>query len=153
MHRGKEAASQSTLLLELQKVRIFLVETLQQEITQALGEMRSSQPNSIGSELELTQPVSILVNFWCPELDQMPSQQPVLQPWAPLHVFDVSWVITCFDSIDPKAQRVGSVALTSGLGMHPSVSQHAQIHVGIIPWDEFPMSLKSLCLPACFSSS
>ena len=80
LHRGKEPASQSTLLLELQKVRIFPVETLQQEITQAIGQMRSSQPNSIRSKLELTQPVPILGNFWCPELDQMPSQQPAPQP-------------------------------------------------------------------------
>ena len=65
LHRGKEPASQSTLLLELQKVRIFPVETLQQEITQAIGQMRSSQPNSLRSKLELTQPVPILGNFQC----------------------------------------------------------------------------------------
>lgn len=71
LHRGKEPASRSILLLELWKVRIFLVETLQQEIIQAFGEMRSNQPNSIGSNLELTQPVPIMWSFWCPELDKM----------------------------------------------------------------------------------
>ena len=43
-----------------------------------------------------------------------------------------------------KLRRVRSIALTSALGMHTSISQHAQIHIGIIPRDEFPMSLESL---------